>query len=306
MSRPTLNLRSIDLNLLTVFDAVMEEGNLTRAAARIGMSQPAVSDAVARLRHLLRDELFIRTHRGVRATPRAREYAPEIRRILDLVTLLVSEREDFEINTANRRFTVVLGDYGEIVILPALLRFLAERGSTIGFDVRSQHTPGLLEALSDGTLDCALTPEPLTGEGILSSLVTDDTLLTLVRRGHPQVGDSLNLEQFVALRHVIFDWQDRRGFLIDQHLRARGLARECPVRVHTVLAMPRIAASSELACTVPSRIARQFTGLEALKSFPTPLPDLRVQLFFNWHQRFDRDPGIAWLRDIIGNLSKQP
>ncbi|KGE02640.1 LysR family transcriptional regulator [Pseudohaliea rubra] len=303
MSRPPLNLRSIDLNLLTVFDAVMQEGNLTRAAARIGMSQPAVSDAVARLRHLLRDELFLRTHRGVRATPRAREYAPQVRRILDLVTLMVSEREGFEVDATDRRFHVVLGDYGEIVILPALLQFLAARESAIGFDVRSQHTPGLVEALSDGTLDCVLTPEPLVGEGIMNSLIADDTLVTMVRRDHPLVRDHLTLEQFIALRHVIFDRQDQRGFFIDQQLRARGLARECPVRVHTVLDMPRIAASTDLACTVPARVARQFSGLEPLKSFPTPLPEVRVQLFFNWHQRFDRDPGIAWLRGVIGNLS---
>lgn len=303
MTRPPLNLRSIDLNLLTVFDAVMQEGNLTRAASRIGMSQPAVSDAVARLRHMLHDELFIRTHRGVRATPRAREYAPQVRRILDLVTLMVSDREGFEVDASDRRFHVVLGDYAEVVILPAMLQFLAARESAIGFDVRSQHTPGLAEALGNGTLDCVLTPEPLVGEGIITSLIADDTLVTMVRRDHPLVRDQLTLEQFVALRHVIFEWQDRRGFLIDQRLRACGLTRECPVQVHTVLDMPRIAASTDLACTVPARVARQFNGLEQLKSFPTPLPDLQVQLFFNSHQRFARDPGIVWLREVIGNLS---
>ena len=111
-----MNLRSVDLNLLTVFDAVIREGNLTRAAANVGMSQPAMSDAVARLRHLLKDDLFIRTGHGVRPTPRAREYAAPIRRILDLVMMTLSEAQSFDHLTSSRRFNLVLREYGELEI----------------------------------------------------------------------------------------------------------------------------------------------------------------------------------------------
>lgn len=197
----------------------------------------------------------------------------------------------------------MLGDYGEIVILPSLLQLIATCGSGITFDARSQNGIGVVEALSDGTLDCALTAEPLIGDGIVSSLVGDDALVTMVRSDHPQVRDQLTLEQFIALQHIVYDWRDERGFIIDQRLRAQGLTRECPVSVQSVLAMPHIVAATDLACTVPARIARHFMGNEQMKSFPTPLPDLRFQVFLNWHERFDQDPGNRWLRETIGNLS---
>jgi DNA-binding transcriptional LysR family regulator len=126
-----MNLRSVDLNLLTVFDAVIREGNLTLAAANVGMSQPAMSDAVARRRHLLKDDLFIRTWHGVRATPRAQEYAPPIRRILDLVMMTLSGARSFDHLTSSCRFNLVLREYGELVLLPSLMQWLDSMGSGV-------------------------------------------------------------------------------------------------------------------------------------------------------------------------------
>jgi len=303
MADSVINLRDIDLNLLTVFDAIMREQNLTRAADRLGMSQPSVSAALNRLRRVFGDQLFVRTHRGVKATPRAYHYAPQIRRILDLVALMMTDSEHFNIEASNRRFRVVLGDYGEVIILPSLLQFLESAKSAVGIEVLSQHTVGCVDALREGTIDCVCSPEPLLGEGIKSELITEDRLVTLVRRDHPTVRGSLSLEQFVALQHAIFDWVDRRGFLIDQKLRAQGLQRQCPVRLHTIFDMPRIVATTNLACTVPFRFARQVESFQSLKSFPVPLEGLTVGLYCNWHQRFENDRGTVWLLETIRNIA---
>jgi DNA-binding transcriptional LysR family regulator len=297
-----MNLRRIDLNLLTVFDAVMQEGNLTRAANKIGMSQPAVSDAVSRLRHVLKDELFIRTSHGMKPTPRAQQYAGQVKRILDLVTLMLSETESFDVVTSERVFNLVLGDYGELVILPALMQYLDDMQAGISVNVLSQHRPALEESLRTGAVDFIVTPEPIVDPAVKSELVTTEKLVSMVRRDHPQIRDAMTLEQFVALRHVVLEWPDDRGSMVDQRLRAEGMQRNCHMRVHSFFDMPRVVASTDMVCSIPSQMAYHFATSHKLTSFPIPLQEIDVHLYLNWYSSFDSDPGIQWLKSAITAL----
>ena len=297
-----MNLRRIDLNLLTVFDAVMQEGNLTRAAKKIGMSQPAVSDAVSRLRHVLKDDLFIRTSHGVKPTARAQQYSGQVKRILDLVVLMLSETETFDIVTSERVFNLVLGDYGELVILPALMQYLDDMQAGIAVNVLSPHQRELEESLRSGAVDFALTSEPIVDEEVNSELVIRERLVSMVRRDHPAIKDKMTLEQYIASRHVVVDWPDDRGFIIDQRLRADGLQRNCHMRVHTLFDMPRVVASTDLVCTLPSGMAYHFATAHKLASFPIPLPDIDVHAYINWHSSFAADPGIQWMKNAITAL----
>ncbi len=299
-----MNLRNVDLNLLTVFDAVMQEGSVTAAARKLGMSQPAVSDAVSRLRLVLEDQLFVRTGRGVKPTPRAQQYASQVRRILDLVILMLSEAEDFDVVTSERVFNLILLDYGELVILPALMHYLDELQAGVSLNVRSQRQQAAVESLRTGAIDLMLSTEPIVGRGVKCELACREKQVSMVRRGHPLVGDSMSLEQFLSLRHVVLDWPDYRGSLIEQRLRAAGKERDCHLRVHSLFDMPRVVASTDMVCTLPSQMAYHFSTLHSLAAFPSPLDDIDIEIYLNWHSRFDPDPGTQWMRRAIQALLK--
>jgi DNA-binding transcriptional LysR family regulator len=294
-----MNLRRIDLNLLTIFDAVIREQNYTRAAENVCMSQPAVSDAVVRLRHLLKDELFVRTGRGVRPTPRALQYAPQVRRILDLVVLLVADSESFSVSTSKRRFNVALGEYGEFVILPILVKYLEARGSDIGFSAFSQRGVDLVEALCTGELDLVLGPEPIIDRDVQSEIVFTEQMVSMMRRGHPLVKKRLTLKKFLELRHVVYEWPGRPQAVVDQWLQRNGLKRDCHLQVHSLFDMPRVVAQSDMSCSLPSKMAHPMAEAYDLTCFPIPIPDMEVPAYMSWHESFNVDPGLAWLRNAI-------
>ncbi len=297
-----MNLRSIDLNLLTVFDAVMREGNLTRAAANIGMSQPAMSDAVARLRHILKDDLFIRTGHGVRPTPRAQEYAAPIRRILDLVIVTLSDPQSFDHMTSSRRFNLVLREYGELVLLPPLMQWLDGLNSGVVICANSVPHKEIGGALRSGSVDLYLTPDPPKREGYTSQHVVTEHLVCVVRRDHPTVRNALTLDQFLSLRHVVLDWPDLPVPHVDRALREQGLERICHMHVHSLFDMPRVVASTNMICSLPSRMAQSFADAHKLKTFPLPIEKVEIPLHLAWHQRFDADPGHAWIRNALTSL----
>jgi DNA-binding transcriptional LysR family regulator len=297
-----VNLRRIDLNLLTVFDAVMREGNLTRAAANIGMSQPAMSDAVARLRHVLKDDLFIRTGHGVRPTPRAQDYAAPIRRILDLVIVTLSEPQSFDHQTSNRRFNLVLREYGELVLLPPLMQWLDGMNSGVVISAGSVPHKQIPEALRTGAVDLYLTPEPPKQAGYTRQHVITEHLVSVVRRDHPTVRSGLTLDQFLSLRHVVLDWPELPVPHVDRALRERGLERHCQMHVHSLFDMPRVVASTNMICSLPSRMAQSFADAHRLKAFPLPVEKVEIPLYLTWHHRFDADPGHTWMRNALNSL----
>ena len=297
-----MNLRKIDLNLLTVFDAVMREGNFTRAAQNIGMSQPAVSDAVSRLRYLLKDDLFVRTGHGVRPTTRAKNYSEQVRRILDLVVMMLSESLTFDYVTSDRSFNLVLGDYGELVVLPRLMQWLDDMEANVTINVRSVHQHQLSDALGSGEIDLFLTPEPIRNPGFVSKLVVVESLMSMVRSDHPLIKDSLSLDQFLSLRHVTIEWFESRGSIVEQYLRAQGFERKRHAQVHSFFDMPRVVASTDMVCSVPSQMAHHFAATHKLKSLPIPLPGLKIPFYLNWHKNFESDDGATWIRNAIAEF----
>lgn len=298
-----MNLRSVDLNLLTVFDAVMREGNLTRAAAKLGMSQPATSDAVSRLRHLLRDDLFIRTGHGVRPTARALEYAAPIRRILDMVIMTLSEAQNFDFKSSTRRFNLVLREYGELVLLSPLMQWLDSHESGILINISHAPHDQVAEELRSGVVDMYLTLDPPNQPGYTNQLMVNEKLLTVVRQDHPLIQNSLTLEQFLALEHVLLDWEDIPMSHVEQELVKRGLERrKCKLQVHSLFDMPRVVASTNMACSLPSRMAQSFIENHKLKAFPIPLENVELSVYLSWHHRFENDAGHQWIRNKLMNI----
>ncbi|TQV78846.1 LysR family transcriptional regulator [Exilibacterium tricleocarpae] len=300
-----MNLRSVDLNLLTIFDAIMTERKMSAAADKIGMSQPAMSAAVARLRLTLNDELFIRTGSGVKPTPRALELERPIRRILDLVSETVTQSVTFDHQKTDRVFTLASVDYGGIVVVPQLLRRLQAEASAVRINIWPQYEADLKDLMHFGSVDFAVDNIPLLEDDFHIEILCREPGYCLARRDHPKIQQSLSMEQFLQTEQVALYPKDKRISLLDQHLLANGLRRRHGMRVASFFNMPYIVAESNMICTLPEKVARHFAALFDLQLLPAPLDDWRAPVYLMWHSSLHGDPGHQWVRDIILGMYRQ-
>jgi len=296
-----MNLRSVDLNLLTVFDAVITEGNMSRAADKIGMSQPALSLAISRFRHLARDELFERTGHGVKPTPRARELAGPVRRALDIISGALDQGSDFDVTTSNRTFNLVLGDAGELILLPRLMQWLEAQEARIRINTLPIAATDVRKEMHFGNADLYLWLEPLDAgnDEFISRKIDVDKNVCLVSRDHPLVGDQMSLEQYASFRHVILRLPGGYGpSQIDRELWSHGLKREHAMTVHSFFEFPRIISSTNMIGTVPGKIAKSLAQVHKLKILPAPI-EFEMPIYLTWPQSLDSDPGHRWLREFL-------
>lgn len=298
-----VNLRNIDLNLLTVFDAVASEGNISRAAAKIGMSQPAMSAALSRLRLTLKDELFVRTGRGVRPTPRALELERPIRRILHLIDDTLTQSAEFDYRASERVFTMASMDYAGILLLPDVLKRLRDMASPMTMNVCSSNDLQLADKLRFGSVDFAVDYIPIVDEDFHSVKIAAERACCLVDPEHPFIRDSLNLEDFLRSRQAVLLPYDKRVSIIDEYLKSLDVARHRTVTVPSMLNYPYVIAGSDLLCTLPLRIGQVFAREHDLKLFPLPLPDFSVDYYLIWHNGQDHDPAHRWMREMLIELS---
>jgi len=300
-----MNLRAVDLNLLTVFDAVITEGNISRAAHKIGMSQPAMSLAISRFRHIARDELFESTGRGVKPTPRALQLAIPVRRALDLVSQALEQNIEFDLSQSERTFNLVLADYGELVLLPRLMELLDQLSSPIRINTLAAAGLDIKKEMLYGNVDLYAWIEPVDGEGFISRQMGTVSEVCLVRKDHPQVKDKLTVEQYAGLKHIIIELPGNRGSsLVNRELWTHGVKREYTMRVHTYFDAPRILSSTDMVCSMPVQLARRFAEIHPLKIVPLPVVN-ELPTFMNWHSSMDNDPAHRWLREYLIDLNNR-
>jgi len=296
-----MNLRRVDLNLLTVFDAVMAEGNMSRAADKIGMSQPALSVAMSRFRDRVGDELFVRSGHGVRPTPRAKELAGPVRRALDIIGGALEREKEFDITTSDRSFNLALGDPGDLIVLPKLMQWLDRHNSDIRINTYPLEIDNIQTKINPGDVDLILWIEPFgtAGGEFVSQKIGTETNVCVVRTGHPTVKDHLTYEEYAALKHLIWRLPDSYGpAVVDRELWAHSLQRRHTMTVDSYHVFPRILSSTDMVGTVPESIARSFTDTYDLRVLPSPIStDLPVYL--SWPQSLDPDPGHRWLRELV-------
>jgi DNA-binding transcriptional LysR family regulator len=305
-----MNIRRTDLNLLTVFEVLMQERNVTRAAARLGLSQPAVSAALGRLRQSLGDALLVRSGHVMRPTPRAETIIASISRALDSIERSLQAGSTFVPAQSNRSFTVMLSDIGEITYLPRLIERLRQEAPAISLSVRRLSRDHVADELGIGSVDLALgwidrPPEDLRQQGLF-----DETFVCILRTDHPRIGRKLSLSQFAAEWHLLVGryqlgpdnfFRSLDGDLVRELLR-RDVERKVALRVPDFLAVPNIIASTDLLCVVPRRLAQVYAahGHVRFVALPVKTDSFRVAQF--WHKRFDSDQGNAWLRGVIDTL----
>jgi len=297
-----VNLNDLDLNLLRVFDAVLREKSVTRAGQRVGLSQPAMSNALARLRGLFGDPLFVRTPGGMNPTPCALRLADPVRRALDLLELTLREQAGFDAASATRTFRFHMSDIGEVVFLPPLLERLKRDAPGVRLEVAQYPVTGIRESLETGKIDIALGFMPELGGGIAQQRLFRDRYVCLAREDHPVIRRNLSAAQFRAARHVLIASSGTGHEVVERMLEEQGLGGNIALRVPHFMVVPMILARTDLVCTVPWQLAQAFkaTGRFRMLEVPLALPTFDVRML--WHERFEQDPGNRWLRERLLEL----
>jgi DNA-binding transcriptional LysR family regulator len=292
-----MNWGVFDLNLLVVFDAVMQERSVTRAGQRIGLSQPATSHALSRLRYTLKDELFVRTPKGMVPTPRAEQLAAPLRRaLIELQSAL--ERDSFDPAKEQRRFTIALCNYAAEFVAPPLVAAAAAAAPRVQFDLRESGTDRTIDLLDSGELDLALIVFSDPGERFALVPLLSDELVLIMRAGHPAAHTKLTAETTAALDFLQVSPTGVDTHFVDEWLAGNGLALRCVLRAPR-LSVSRIIAQSDLVAITSRRTAEAFAeaGELTMRPLPCAQPDVGVSML--WHRRVDNQPAHRWLREQV-------
>lgn len=302
-----MNPNRIDLNLLKVFDAILQTRSVTIAASNLGLTQSAVSNALNRLRDALGDPLFVRTSEGMMPTPRAEMIATPIREGFGMIRRSLEEHLGFDPRHADRTFKVFMTDVGQMMLLPRLLELLASEGPQIG--IHTVQTPPFRlreAAMESGDVDLAVGYfQDFEGPFRCQSLFTED-FVCLVRADHPHIRGSLTLEQFLATDQLVYlpsgGGHSYQELLVEKVFQERGLRRHVAVRASHFLGLWSVIAGSDLIVTMPRRVAKACAAMAALQILETPVPLPSFQVTQYWHERFHHDPANKWLRSRFAEL----
>ena len=300
-----MNVGDLDLNLLRAFDAVLRDGSVTSAAKRLGLSQPAMSNAISRLRRLLGDPLFMRTPDGMRPTPLAQQLAAPVQQALDLIRASFSQQAGFDPKTSDRIFRFQLTDVGEIAFLPPLLERLQRDAPGVRVETQQLPQDEVSDALASGEVDVAVGFLPELSHGVLHEQLFRDRYVCLVRADHPTIGSRLTRAQFLATTHVLVSSRGSAHEIVEQTLRNQGLVRRIALRVPHFTVVPMILARTDHMVIVPEGLVRAITPFGRFKALKPPVDIPALDVRVHWHERFDQDPGIAWLRGVLVDLYAQ-
>jgi len=294
-----MNVQDVDLNLLRVFDTVLSERGVTPAAARLGLTQPAVSNALARLRGVFGDPLFVRTTGGMDATPFARQLAEPVRQALALLESALAHGPGFDPASSTRSFRFYMSDLGQIEFLPPLVERVQVSAPGVHLEAVGLEVEDIAGALGAGGLDLAVGFLPGLARPLQRQALFRDPYVCLMRRDHPI--KTLTKRKFQEASHALVSYRGGHR-VIEEALERAGLARRIALRVPHFTVVPMILERSDLVLTLPARVARVFERRGNLKSLPPPVPIPPAEVAVHWHERFEGDPGNRWLRDLMIEL----
>ena len=296
-------LTRLDLNLLVVFDTIMTERSLTKAGKRLGMTQSAVSHSLARLRKIANDQLFERTGRGIRPTPRATSIAQDVSDALAVLRGALSDRRSpFNSRSANRQFFLDIPAGLDACIAPELaVRTVG--ASNVSFRISGGRARNVLSQLRDGETWLALDYELPDVPGFCNELLFEDPFVVIARKGHPRLDKGLPLDVYRSLEHVALIWGRGSTPVADYFERAGG-KRNVRFGVPNVMALPYLVESHDCVAAIPMRIARTLAKRFKIEihALPGPVPPMPVHMI--WHESLDDDEAHRWLREIMRDACK--
>ncbi|WP_444944042.1 LysR family transcriptional regulator [Microbulbifer sp. ZKSA006] len=316
------NLRSIDLNLLPVFEAIMENGQLGKAGECIGMSPPAMSAALQRLRHTIGDELFIRKRTGFTPTPRAERLHATVSEALNQIREEIEEKINFDPTVERRNFNIIGGDYAEIIFLGNLLRHLESIAPNITIEISPLEVGGLESKMKHGAVDFALYYQPVDSKELQAEHIASDRLVVVAKNDHPRVRLNITREQFNAEKHVTLH-QNKMGLThLENHMgewgnsqsgkseaQADQLGRKVAVRVSHFQNMIPVILNTDYLCTMPEGMAQLFARNNPIQILPFPSPIDPLEIYLVWPKICNSDIVHRWFRQqlkISCNLHKEP
>ena len=297
-----MDLRQIDLNLLVIFNQLLLDRRVSTSAERLGLTQPAVSNALKRLRTLLNDELFVRTARGMEPTPYAMHLAEPVGNALSSLQNAFSQRDAFEPATSSRTFTLAMTDIGEIYFMPPLLDALARLAPHIKISTLRNTSGNLRVDMESGSVDLALGLLPHLQTGFFQRRLFYQRYVCLFRQGHPMATNPISLEAYSAAAHVGVMAENTGHGEVDAQMERSGIKRQIRLVVPHFVAVGHILQSTDLIATVPERFAQRCEKPFGLLTSPLPvkLPEIAINLF--WQAKYNREPANMWLRHLIVEL----
>jgi DNA-binding transcriptional LysR family regulator len=293
-----MDLQRVDLNLMVAFEALMAERSVSAAALRLGISQPAMSGSLARLRSLFADSLFVRAGNTMLPTTRAMALAEPVGRALAALRAAVQPPGGFDPATASRTFRISGGDYAATVLLPALTASLRTSASGVDLRFRFIEKDQVLGLLDAGVLDLAIGVFPDIPKRFAARALFQERFVCVAARGHPALARGLTLNTFAALPHVLVTERGDAVGAVDEALRARGLERRVALTIPYVLPLRELLPGSDLVATVGARVGR-ILATSGLALHEPPLPLAPWPLCMAWSRQQDADPGLSWLRALL-------
>jgi DNA-binding transcriptional LysR family regulator len=302
LNKKAPKLGAIDLNLLVVFDAIMRDRSVTRAGQRLGLSQPAISHALTRLRHMLKDELFVRSPSGMAPTPRAEELATPIRIALDGLQQSL-EPVQFEPSKATTTFRIAVDNYAAIVLVAPIAAHIAKIAPGVTLDFRPSGTLNVLELLDRSELHLAISPSPVQGERFSRRRLLQDQFVVVHRKGHPAAtGQEFPTEKLTTLPQLEISSAQFGSDLEYSSPRRSKAGLKAAMRA-PFLSAAQILATSDLVAVLPLNVASNMIRshnlvFHRLSRSPKPIESAMI-----WLRRLDNQPAHAWLRDVITQVA---
>ncbi|MCK1543738.1 LysR family transcriptional regulator [Bradyrhizobium sp. 147] len=298
-----MNLNSLDLNLLTALDALLREANVSRAALRIGLSQPAASHALQRLRDIFGDPLLVRTGARMELTPRAEALRAPLAHALDQVRGLFVP-EDFDAARSERQFRLMMPDLAVELLMPPLMEKVTRLAPNVRIEIVPWRGPAIFHAEFARTIDLVISIGNAF-KGFHRQLLYTDSDALAVRRGHPMGAKLKRREAFLAARHVGVIIRGQSEDLIDTWLRSKGIERDVSLVVPGYLEALHVAARTDLVAFVPRRLIAALSSQLGLVTVTPPLdPGIDEQFMF-YPTRAQMDPGSVWLRRLMLDTGRE-
>ena len=293
-----MDLLDFDLNLLMTFDAIYRHQSLSAAAIELGLTQPAVSAALKRLRERFDNPLFVRTSHGMRPTPHADSMSGKITRALDILRD-VDQPADFSPLTTSINFKVYINDIGMLLMMPQVLTYLSEHAPGARLTIFDLRPDEVVPALDSGAIDLAIGYFLGMPNWAHQQSVRSTSYVCAVRGDHPHIKNTLSLEEFVNARHGMYYTSGSPHSAVEEALARLDLSHEVALRLPRFSALPFFIAQSDLVMTIPEDLAMGFSKFLNIKLFKPPLklPNFEIRQY--WHERHNADPANKWLRNII-------
>ena len=300
-----MNLKETDLNLFIAFDVIYTEKNLTKAGQVLGITQPAVSNALSRLRELFDDELFIRTSKGMIPTPVANQIINDVRSALSLIQNTISETEKFDPSTADMTFKISIGDSSEYRLLPLLIKELAEVAPKIKVETYLTPRKDAPRELASGTIDFSIDPPVHSDPHLKHEKIYEEDYVMIVRKDHPILEKKeITIQDYLDLSHIHISNRKTGLWHVDMTLYRLGLSRDISLRAQHFLVAPYIVEQSDLAITTTKGFAVDRNL--ACRELPFEIDPLVLHLY--WHEAKDSDTSSKWMKELMlktyGKLQK--